>query len=116
MNKILFKIIVITLLFLIAGDSLAIFDFLEPLGFDSHFLTTETESSIHLHDTKDNDHNSTDFDTCLLCPCCVSGVNMYISSFTFFTEKPFLGILASENFKLDDFSENTLFHPPRYFS
>lgn len=104
------------LIFLIAGDSLAVFDILKPPGLDSHFANTGNTSGVRQNEAEDSGRDFPEVDRCILCPCCVSGVNMYISSFVFTAEKQCFGVLASEDFEQDGFSEKCIFRPPKYLS
>ena len=114
-TKFTFRILTGLLIFLIAGDSLAIFDILDPSGLDSHFLNIEDTPGVHQNDSEDG-RDLPEIDRCILCPCCVSGVNMYISSFVFTAEKQCVGVLVSEDSQQDGFSEKHIFRPPKHLS
>jgi hypothetical protein len=116
LNKITLKFTTFLLVFLFAAESFALWDAVEQSWAKSHFLGGEVNSAIYPHDSKDNANDSQSFDSCPLCPCCVSHVHMTISFFTLSKEKSNLGILPSEARQMADFSENYIFHPPRYSS
>jgi hypothetical protein len=113
-NKITLKFTTFLLVVLFAAEGFALWDAVEQAWAETHFLGGEVNSSIYPHDSKDNANNSQPFDSCPLCPCCVSHVHMTLSFFTLSEEKPDLGILTSEAMQIADFSEKNIFHPPRY--
>lgn len=116
LNKTTFKIISLLLLTLFSGDALAIWDVVQQLGAETHFLSDEGITAIRLHDSDDSEDNGQQVDTCPLCPCCTSGVHMSLSDFAIRNEKMLLGILAFESKPTKGFSEDFVFHPPRFLS
>lgn len=118
-NKKAFKLLAFLLLSLIAGDSLAIFDFFEPTGFGSscEIASDRCNVAVHMHTPgSDSERNATRPDPCVLCACCVSGVSMCLSCVTDSIEHPLFTILAPESHLLTGVSETTIFHPPEYLS
>lgn len=118
MKNLVFKTIAFLLLFLFAADSLAILDLIESPESGSHFAVTEISCAgqIHVHPSSDASNNPAMPDPCFLCACCVSGVDVQTSNFEFDEELRLLGIVTFRNSAMHEFSSNSIFHPPRYFS
>ena len=116
-DKTSFKIAGLLLLILFLGDSLAIFDFMESSAFGAHFgsVAKECAGEAHMHTSSEDQHKSWT-DSCLLCPCCVSAVNMCMTLFTFPPEQPPIGILTFDAFGMNGFSKGCIFHPPKLIS
>lgn len=109
----LLRTIAVLLLVPFAGDALAIWDFLEPTGPDSHFVSVEQGSATEAHSATDTEHEVPSPDACTLCPCCVSSVTMAPSNFTFPHERPPYALLTSVHHPLLGYTKFRLFHPPR---
>ncbi len=117
-NKFKINFIAFFLLILFAGDTLAIWDAIEHLGFGGHPLVIESKPDveIHLQDTEKTEQQSKQVDTCTLCPCCVSGVIMLPTRFTFISDIIFLNYLILLESLVLNLIEHHIFHPPRYSS
>ena len=116
-DKKTFKLLAFLLLFLIVGDSLAIFDSFEPTRFGPSSMTAYRECGDEVDmqiPGSESEQNPTSPDPCFLCSCCVSGVS--VSFFTNSIQQPFIAILAPDSFLLTGISENYIFHPPKYLS
>ena len=118
-DKTTFKLLAFLLLLLIAGDSLAIFDFFKPtrFGLDSLTAFSQGVDEVDRHiPVSDSEQNPISPDPCFLCACCLSGLSLCLSCVTDYSEQPFFIIIGIESLLLTGISESTIFRPPRYLS
>jgi len=113
-----YKSITCLLLLLFAFDSLAILDVVEVFVFGRHAQVTQTEAmaEAHLHNPEQREHRSQLPDSCTLCACCVSGLSMLVASFAFDNSISLLSTITMHDPLAASWSEDHIFHPPRYIS
>lgn len=112
------KVITCLLLFMFAFDALAIWDVVELFASGVHSQLTEskTNAETHFHNPQQTEHQPQPPDSCTLCACCVSGVNMLASYFTFDSNISLLTILTLQKPQAVSWSAGHIFHPPKSFS
>ena len=113
-NKKYFGHVVILLLFLFAGDSLAVWDFIEGSGSHDSKLVQENLVESHIHDPLQTNDHVNKVDTCIFCPCCVSNLNMLTSFFYFMNKITFLFNFKLSSFEDNSWSEHRHYRPPQY--
>jgi len=116
LSKTSFRVVALLLLFQFGGDTLAVLDFLEPTGFGAYGTVEAVTSGVHMHTQADSDRQGLSVDNCVVCPCCVSTVNMFASTFWFASNAPQFGFYAFPTSQSHTWSEHQFFHPPRPFS
>lgn len=109
------KLIAILLVVSFAGDALALWDMLENFGLGFHQADSEqdTEIVIHFHDSEETEHESKPVDTCTLCPCCVSQVNLLVSTQTLSISLTQFSILVLTDPQDEGWFNFQFFHPPK---
>lgn len=116
-KKIIFEFLVSFLVVTFAFDALAIWDVVEQIWGDVHTQQSENEMLVetHFHDSEQTHQRQTQpVDSCTLCPCCVSGVNMFVSYFEINRRDSLLSMVILPESQAVSFSEYQIFHPPRH--
>lgn len=112
------KVIAVLLIAFFAIDALALWDMLESFGLGFHEVESEqdTEIVIHFHDSGETEHESKPVDTCTLCPCCVSQVNLLVSSDTISFSLTQFSLLTLNKPREQSWFDHRFFHPPKILS